>query len=74
MSWDGYKVGGYEKHPQKDPLKDSAWTGLTADDKKRAERRMRLQQIKARRTDVDEEKTLAKKLIEWVRNNVHKSQ
>lgn len=72
MKWDGYKVGGYDDHPTKDPLKGSPYKNLSADDEKRAKRRMRIQQTKHRRLDVDEEKTLAKKLIEWVRNNADK--
>jgi hypothetical protein len=67
MSWDGSKTGGYGKHPKEDPTKDSPYKNLSADDKKRVERRMRVQQIKNFR--VDEEKSLAKKLIEWVRKH-----
>lgn len=55
-------------HPTKDPIKGSSYEKmkLSDDDKKRVERRFRVNQIKHRRLDVDESSTrlLAKKIIE----------
>lgn len=68
--WDGNKVGGYDDHPVKDPIKGSSYEKASDSDKQRAKRRFRIQQIKNRRLN-SEEKSNARRLIEWVRDNAN---